>query len=125
MIPSHSLYKWIITDGEENAVPSIVLTIGDTEPVRSYFPSLLLTFSYIFNLNSSTFRCCKQMEQKVNKNVLLLFSDASLYYSSCFAGIKWNWSVRDRSGLYVIRTGKGIYACISSDGSSGSLSIYS
>lgn len=35
-IPSHSLFKWIITDEEENAIPSIVLTIGDDEPVRSY-----------------------------------------------------------------------------------------
>ena len=52
IIPSHSLFKWIITDEEENAVPSIVLTIGDTEPIRSYYSTSNLIDSYIFNLNS-------------------------------------------------------------------------
>ena len=85
-IPSSSLFKWIITDEEENAVPSIVLTIGDDEPVRSLYFYFHLIYSYIFNLNSSTHRVCKQVGQKSNKNVLLLFSQNSLSYCSCFAG---------------------------------------
>ena len=86
LIPSSYLFKWIITDEEENAVPSIVLTIGDDEPVRSLYFYFHFIYSYVFNLNSLTHRVCKQLGQKSNKNVLLLFSQDSLSYCSCFAG---------------------------------------
>lgn len=36
-VPSRCSFKWIITDGEENAVPSIILTIGENDPIRSLF----------------------------------------------------------------------------------------
>lgn len=35
-LPLNSLCKWIVTEGEEDILPSIVLTIGEDEPIRSY-----------------------------------------------------------------------------------------
>ena len=34
-IPTRSILKWIITDEEEGALPSIVFTIGENDPIRS------------------------------------------------------------------------------------------
>lgn len=35
-LPPNSLYKWIVTEGEEDVIPSLILTIGEDEPIRSY-----------------------------------------------------------------------------------------
>lgn len=85
---------------------------GWTDPIVGF--TLGLSCRYIFNLNSSTLRTCRQIKQKVSKVTSLLYSFSNVDLCSPFAGECYPFSIISRNGVQSFGTRKGIVAHLSS-----------
>ena len=85
-LPKSASLKCILTDREEKGPQSIVLVVLSEEPIRTSICVCGFHSSYIFNLNSSTTRTCRQLQQRASKTVALFYSFSDISFCSPFAG---------------------------------------